>query len=163
MVVCATAIPRTLERIVNAQTGKGSNLASVPVEAQTDPLFHYRRSSFSPYLNSVFAVSNGPIYLEITLSEISNTGISNTAISNTGISNTATPKSVKSKRSVTTDVVQEDRFALLFRGPLELPLRQDVYNVSHAALGDFRLLLVPVLTRMNDARYYEAVINRVLR
>jgi hypothetical protein len=153
MVVCATAIPRTLERIVNAQTGKGSNLASVPVEAQTDPLFHYRRSSFSPYLNSVFAVSNGPIYLEITLSEISNTGISNTA----------TPKSVKSKRSVTTDVVQEDRFALLFRGPVELPLRQDVYNVSHAALGDFRLLLVPVLTRMNDARYYEAVINRVLR
>ena len=148
MVVFATAIPKTLEQLVLAQTGKGSNLTPIPLEAQTDPLFHYRRSSFSPYLNSVFAVSNGAMYVEVTLSEISGTGIS---------------KPAKSKRSVATDVVQEDRFSLLFRGPLEMPLRQDVYDISHPALGDFRLLLVPVLTPMNDARHYEAVINRVLR
>jgi hypothetical protein len=148
MVVFATAIPQTLEQLVLAQTGKRSNLASVPLEAQSEPLFQYRRSSFSPYLNSVFAVSNGAMYVEVSLSEISSFGVS---------------KPKKGKRSVVADVEEEDRFSLLFRGPLDLPLRQDVYNISHAALGNFRLLLVPVLTPMNDAHYYEAVINRVLR
>lgn len=147
MVVVATAIPQQLEKIVS---GQSSGKRAIPLEAQGDLLFQYKRSSFAPYLDSVFEVSNGAMPVAVTLAEISDTGLA--------------AKPVKSKRAVVTDVVQEDRFTLLFRGPLgENALRQDVYDVDHPALGKFRLLLVPVLTPFKDAHYYEAVINRSLK
>jgi len=51
-------------------------------------------------------------------------------------------------------------FTLLFRGPGEPLLPQQIYPVEHDRLGRFDLFIVPV---RRDARglYYEAVFNRV--
>ena len=47
-------------------------------------------------------------------------------------------------------------FSLLFYASKSVKLQQDTYNVKHAALGEFKMLVVPV-----GGIYYEAVFNRL--
>ena len=51
-------------------------------------------------------------------------------------------------------------FSLLFRGPLQPLLPQQIYPVEHDRLGRFDLFIVPV-KRDAQGLYYEAVFNRV--
>jgi len=149
----AAGLSPELKKISAATTAAGQarkfkGLFQIPIEAQSDPLFNYRRSSFSPYLGSIFSITlndANATSLAVTLVELGDTGF---------------PKAGKRIRRPTTDVINEDRFSLLFRGPLEVLLGQGVYTVNHGALGRFRLLLVPILTGRTDAHYYEAIINR---
>ena len=52
-------------------------------------------------------------------------------------------------------------FALLFKGGLDSRLPQGLHRFSHPQLGDFELFVTPIQHRDQDARYYEAVFNRV--
>lgn len=55
---------------------------------------------------------------------------------------------------------QTERFAALFRGPLDYFLPQRTYQMEHEQLGNFELFIVPI--RKDDAGiYYEAIFNRV--
>jgi hypothetical protein len=54
---------------------------------------------------------------------------------------------------------QGEVFSALFTGPLEKPLKQDVYRLEHPRLGGMTLLVVPLRPRA-DAALYEAVFNR---
>lgn len=54
---------------------------------------------------------------------------------------------------------QGEVFSALFTGPLDKPLKQDVYRLEHARLGGMTLLMVPLLPSA-DAAVYEAVFNR---
>jgi len=55
---------------------------------------------------------------------------------------------------------RQEIFSILFRGPLETPLPQRIYQLEHAQLGMVELFIVPV--GMNEQGYeYEAVFNRV--
>jgi hypothetical protein len=144
-----TALPQVLEKIVVAHPAKrGADLFDIPLESQNDPLSRYGRSAFQSYVDSIFEVNLGSTWAPLTLNAVTDTG-------------TAAPKPIKGKRErgVTTDVVQENRFSLQFRGPVEIWFGQNTYEVRHAALGTFRLFLVPVGFR--DGHYYEAVVNRV--
>lgn len=49
-------------------------------------------------------------------------------------------------------------YTLDFRGPLEFPLQQNLYRLSHDDLGEVDLFLVPV-GRDEDGLYYHVVIN----
>ncbi len=147
LVAVATALPTSIEKIVEAQPiVSGADLFQIPMESESDPLFHYTRSTFQSYLNSIFEIRYGAAWLPLTLASVSDTGL---------------PTSTKGKRQVTTDAIQANRLSLLFRGSADMPVGQDVYYVRHAALGSFRLLLVPVRSGLRDGLYYEAVINRV--
>ena len=53
-------------------------------------------------------------------------------------------------------------FSLLFRGPLEQPLEQGGYPLSHAEMGSEVLFLVPV-GREADGFRYEAVFNNLVK
>ncbi len=55
--------------------------------------------------------------------------------------------------------LREESFSLIFRGPLNLPLRQRTYSMKHYALGNLEMFLVPV-GKDGGGRYYEAVFNR---
>jgi hypothetical protein len=55
----------------------------------------------------------------------------------------------------------KEGFSLLFRGPKEIPLKQDTYLIEHDELGMFSFLVVPVGTQGTRGPYYEAVINRL--
>ena len=57
--------------------------------------------------------------------------------------------------------LRQEQFALTFYGPLALPLPQQMYDLQHAALGEFALFLVPV-GKDTQGYYYEAVFNRLL-
>jgi hypothetical protein len=60
----------------------------------------------------------------------------------------------------TLETASQDAFALVFRGSHRAPLLQETYTLTHAALGTFLLLVVPVgLVRQQP--YYEAVLNRL--
>jgi len=52
-------------------------------------------------------------------------------------------------------------FSLLFRGPLQPLLPQQIYPVEHAALGSFDLFIVPI-QRDAQGLKYQAVFNRVI-
>ena len=53
-------------------------------------------------------------------------------------------------------------FSLMFRGPLEQPMEQGGYPLSHAEMGSAVLFLVPV-AREADGFRYEAVFNNLVK
>lgn len=55
----------------------------------------------------------------------------------------------------------QERFTLVFRGPLDPFLEQRMYPIEHATLGTFDLFLVPN-ARKPEGFLYEAVFNRLV-
>jgi len=71
---------------------------------------------------------------------------------------------VSSKRgSPDAPDAQNEKFALLFRGPLGVPLAQGTYSFDHARLGRFAMFIVPIGCLDQSHCYYEAVFNRPAR
>jgi hypothetical protein len=72
--------------------------------------------------------------------------------------------SVRSRRAPraswdTSPAPEREPFSLIFRGPLEQPLAQQMYRVEHATIGVIEgLFLVPVGINQ-DGRFYEAVFS----
>jgi hypothetical protein len=56
----------------------------------------------------------------------------------------------------------QERFSLVFRGPLESPLGQGIQSAQHEQLGAFELFLVPV-GRELEGMLYEAAFNRFVK
>jgi len=56
---------------------------------------------------------------------------------------------------------KREAFTLTFRADPKPPLKQETYTIEHAKLGTFSMLVVPVVAKDKEARYYEAVINRL--
>ncbi len=54
-----------------------------------------------------------------------------------------------------------EQFAIVFRGPLEVPLEQQIYRLEHDAMGAFDLFLVPI-GRDQHGYSYEAVFSRLI-
>ena len=53
-------------------------------------------------------------------------------------------------------------FSLVFRGPLDQPLEQGMYPISHEKMGTESLFLVPI-AREADGFEYEAVFNNLVK
>ena len=88
-------------------------------------------STFSAHLNTTFRLIDGPATIGLKLVE---------ALDG------STPRNI--------------RFSLVFRGPQEPLLPQQIYAFEHDKLGRFDLFIVPVKRDANGL-YYEAVFNRV--
>jgi hypothetical protein len=59
----------------------------------------------------------------------------------------------------TSNEPQREPFSIVFRGPLEQPLLQQMYRIEHATMGVIEgLFLVPVGINQ-DGRFYEAVFS----
>lgn len=54
---------------------------------------------------------------------------------------------------------QQERFAIVFRGPREPMLNQGIYPFDHDQMGEFTLFIVPIQQEENGT-LYEAVFNR---
>jgi hypothetical protein len=57
---------------------------------------------------------------------------------------------------------KQERFSILFRGPLDVTLGQGTYRVEHDKLGALDLFVVPV-GRSESGIEYEAIFNRLIR
>ena len=53
-------------------------------------------------------------------------------------------------------------FSLVFRGPLEQPLEQGLYLMTHEIMGAESIFLVPI-ARESDGFRYEAVFNNLVQ
>jgi hypothetical protein len=91
-------------------------------------------AQFAESLNSTFRLRlDGTAAVEVTLVEVSEPKISR----------------------------RQERFDLIFRGPVEVFLPQQTYIAEHAALGTFDLFIVPV-GQEESGFLYQSVFNRVL-
>ena len=57
---------------------------------------------------------------------------------------------------------QQERFAIVFRGPREPLLNQGVYHFEHDEMGEFKLFIVP-FRQEDNSTFYEAVFNRICK
>lgn len=128
-------------------SGGGVNTA---IGNQPGAVAHLRRSSFTPYVNSVFdvRVKRGPFSRSVPIRLISVTGASERH------------KKVLFKTPLSSHG-DEESFSLLFRGSLRTQLSQDVVDIRHPALGTMNVLLVRVVHRNKNAGHYEVIFNRL--
>ena len=92
-------------------------------------------AQFAENLSQIFAIQLGnEEFLDITLSEVSEL----------------------------RESARQERFSLLFKGPGDPFLPQQLYRMRHEKLGAFEIFLVPV-GREQDDFLYEAVFNRLRR
>jgi len=94
-------------------------------------------AAFTSQLHTTFLVNDGSRKVPLELTQVLDLG---------------------SKKILTT---HREAFALVLRGSNSVPLKQETYSIEHEKLGGFSLLVVPVLSRDKNARYYEININRL--
>lgn len=110
----------------------------IPEQAAGDPLFHFTRATFEPYLQSEFRVTVGPYRtVELTLVRVED----------------RKPKPRKGEARL-----EGECFSLLFKADAALSDLQDTYVLEHGALGKFTLFLVDA-SEKEQGIYYQAIIN----
>lgn len=95
------------------------------------------RAAFASQLRTTFLINQGSRKVPLKLVDVVDIG---------------------SKR--TANGVRE-AFALVLRGSQAMPLEQETYVIEHEKLGMFSFLVVPVISRDTNSRYYEININRL--
>jgi hypothetical protein len=134
-----------------AQTDKRSKITQLDPttfsESVKRDLKVQRRSTFQSVLSDYFQTTNGM----------------GTQVSLLLLAINDLPEPSQRRASARTQEWRESSFALVFRGPLEIPLAQNTYHLKHPGLGHLEIFLVPVGKVEKDAagRDYEAVFNRV--
>ena len=137
----ATGLPlRALARAGGGQTPTSQHPAAppfaVPYESQLDPVFYLKKESFTPYLNTSFAVGGKGKQARLTLIAVEDLRAS-------------------ARRP------DRDGFALLFTDERQKPLSSGTYQLTHDALGEFSLFVVRLSARQKGQARYEAIINRL--
>jgi hypothetical protein len=120
----------------------------IPAQALGDPLFHFTRATFEPYVQSEFRVTVGP-YRTVTLTLVE-------------VEDQRPPVRKGMLRT------EGECFLLLFEASSELSDLQQTYVLQHEALGKFSLFLVGDGKKGNGEKgneekgkaiFYSAVIN----
>lgn len=126
----------------------GGNL---PDEAKLDPVYSLTRSRFTPHLGDQFSVGAEEVgkAKRVRLNLVEANDLKQSPNAGLNVS-----------RDEERD--KELSFRLLFFGPQEQPLSQQTCAFRHDALGQFKVLIVPVGSDDNG-RYYEVVFNRSIR
>ena len=141
-----TALSSTLSAgllLAAARVGLGQKSNSVdgreiPVEAQKDPVFLFRESTFQPYLGGIFQAPNSRgEMIELRLVRI---------------------KKHEQKNELTKRALSTESFSLMFKASDQLPPFTSIHHISHPALGKFDLFLTPRKSD-KDEFFYEAVFN----
>ena len=130
-----------LRRKVEAPTSTPG--AQIPFGARQHPLFYFTRGTFHPYVGGVFLASACRESISMTLVEVID----------------FTPKAWG--RFVQGRVQPMNTFALEFSSTDKLTDLTTIYNIRHAALGEFPLFM----TRRDGpagTSLYEAVFNHLL-
>lgn len=114
----------------------------IPFDAQKSPLFFFRAETFRPYVGGVFTARAGKNSIKMTLARVRD----------------CSPKSTT--KITTGKAPQTDCFALEFTADESLTDLTSIYDIEHAALGEFSLFM----TRRegpDGKTLYEAVFNHL--
>lgn len=124
-----------------AEPSAHAPVAYTPRAGHLDPLYSFTPATFIPHLNTAFKLQSA------TTERAS--GLKLTKVTD------LRPASGKASAAAGG----RNCFSLLFRGSPKQTLAQDIYTIEHRALGEFTMLVVPVINRDKSATYYEAIIN----
>ncbi|MEP6911721.1 MAG: hypothetical protein ABI923_03140 [bacterium] len=134
---------QSADREASRQQRQGSGEFAIPMEAEQNTLFFYRRSTFRPYVGDIFQIPNA-LGEMITLKLIR---------VNDFKLRTTTKISTKAAR-------RTDSFSLTFSATEPLPPFTSIHNVSHPALGEFDLFMTS--HEADDGTImYEATFNHI--
>lgn len=114
----------------------------VPFEAQESPLFYFSAATFRPYVGGVFTARAGANSIEMRLESVRD----------------CSPK--PSTKITTAKAPKTECFALEFSSDGSLTDLTSIYDIKHAALGEFPLFM----TRRDGEggkSLYEAVFNHL--
>jgi hypothetical protein len=114
----------------------------IPFDAQKSPLFFFRAETFRPYVGGVFTARAGKNSIKMTLARVRD----------------CAPKSTT--KITTGKAPQTECFALEFTADESLTDLTTIYDIEHAALGEFPLFM----TRRegpDGKTLYEAVFNHL--
>ena len=112
----------------------------VPAQAASDPVFHFTRMTFEPYLQSEFRVTVGPYRtVNLTLVKVED-------------------QRPRARQQKGMQRAEGECFMLLFQASGELSDLQQTYVLQHEALGKFSLFLVKAGEKGGDV-HYSAIIN----
>ena len=127
---------------VTASLAPANVLGAGSLRLREVPLEQIRFSVFAARLNSAFQVltdSGGSVTLQLIEAQ-------------------PTPVSLRTPRPA--EDAANERFSLLFRGPLRQPLEQDTLWFQHPTIGRFAMFIVPISSLDTSHAYYEAIFNR---
>jgi hypothetical protein len=110
----------------------------IPAQTLGDPLFHFTRATFEPYLESEFRVTVGP-YKTVNLRLVQ-----------------VEDRRPRVRKGMPR--MEGECFLLMFQASGKLSDLQQTYVLEHEALGKFSLFLVDAGKKANDT-YYSAIIN----
>lgn len=147
MSIAAAGLISQSARFAFGQKGQSDRLKDahgnyqIPAQILGDPVFHFTRATFEPYMQSEFRVSVGP-YKTVTLTLVK--------------VEDQRPQS----RQKGTLRMEGECFLLLFQASGKLSDLQQTYVIEHEALGKFSLFLVDASGKSKDT-YYSAIINHM--
>jgi hypothetical protein len=106
------------------------------------PLEQIRFSTFAARVNTVFQVQRSSgLTVGLQLAEVR-------------------PTPLFAGTRANAEDARNERFSLLFRGPLQPPLEQGSYWFEHEGIGRFAIFIVPIGSTDTGHCYYEAIFNR---
>ncbi|HEX9961143.1 MAG TPA: twin-arginine translocation signal domain-containing protein [Pyrinomonadaceae bacterium] len=136
--VAVAAVSLNSTSRIFGQASRTDELFAVPPESFSDPLNYLTRAHFEPFIDTFVRVETGEKRIRLKLVE-----------------------ALELKRAVNESrSYKGESFSLLFEDTGKFRLAQDVYQIEHADLGKFSLLLVPTGLK---GIHYEAIINRLGR
>lgn len=123
------------------QEGKGS--FSIPLMAESDPVFSFTQSTFEAFVGDIFTAPNARGQrLELKLAKVSGYQVSSKT--NLMLIRTEQPRT----------------FSMTFTSAGELPKFTSIHKLNHPRLGNFDLFLTR--TQLEDGTYaYEAVVSHL--
>jgi hypothetical protein len=133
--------PKSDSRI--APTPRTDEPLPLPFKAEQSPLFFFRAETFRPYVGGIFVARAGANSIQMTL---------------TGVRD-CSPK--PTTKITTGKAPRTECFALEFSSDKSLSDLTSIYDIEHAALGQFPLFLTQ-RDGANGKSLYEAVFNRLL-
>ncbi|HEX7774002.1 MAG TPA: hypothetical protein VF435_16385, partial [Pyrinomonadaceae bacterium] len=120
----------TAARVGFGQKSNSADGREIPIEAQKDPVFLFRESTFQPYLGGIFQAPNSRgEMIELRLVRI---------------------MKHEQKNELTKRAVPTESFSLMFKAADELPPFTSIHHISHPALGKFDLFLSPRKTDKDE-------------
>jgi hypothetical protein len=122
------------------KSGEQYGTGRIPAASMRDPVYYMTVATFAPYVGAQFSLSLG--------------GLKSVGLKLVNVEDLR-PAALRE-----STVVGKDCFSILFQGPSRLPLKQDTYRLRHPALGEFSLLITPVIAKREGA-FYQAIINRM--
>ena len=115
--------------------GLARRTAANEISGQSDNGSALTMAAFAAQINTTFEISKAKSKVPVKLVEVANL-------------NSKKPR-------------DGEAFLLSFRGDHITRLKQDTYVIDHKKLGTFSFLVVPMLSRDKNARFYEVVVNRL--